>query len=292
MICSYTPNEYTLNEMPLDLTIPMPSNLTIQEILGQANQKTAPYIKKRRTVSNHRAIYSVRSDFLYYYTDMWYRNRNADTDRVTEIMRSIEKEGEVDNRIYLAHINDCPVQNRLLAFDGNHRREALIKLFLMKQKVYWVELDILTDVSDKHVIEAFKRVNQSICLPDAYIEYDDEEEEQYPSNEIANNPVAKTEYWIQQIRERWPRAIVDKNRTKSPYCTKNDVATFLMDYFKHGGKDTELMIRLEIVNEDNKQGIKYCSHPIQTTARSMDCYLFTNGIYKVRQCVLPRVLNP
>jgi hypothetical protein len=279
------------------IPIPIPGNLALSDILALANHKSAPYIKKRRNVSDNRAIYSVRSDFLYYYTDMWYRNRNADTDRVTQIMRSIEKEGEVDNRIYLAHIQDCPVQNRLLAFDGNHRREALIKLFLLKRKTYWVDLDILTNVRDKEVIEAFKRVNQSICLPDAYIEYDNEAEadtedkEPYPNDDIMNNPIAKSEYWIQQVRERWPRIILDKNRTKIPYCTKNDFATFLMDYFKYGGKDTELMVRLELVNEENKRGIIQCSPQIQNTARCLDCYLFTSGISKIRQCVLPKIAS-
>jgi len=274
-------------------SISIPSNMTLTEILSLANHSSAPYIKKRRVVSNNRAIYSVRSDFLYYYTDMWYRNRNADTDRVTEIMRSIEKEGEIDNRIYLAHIKDCPVQNRLLAFDGNHRREALIKLFLMKRKTYWVDVDILMNTSDKQVIEAFKRINQSICLPDSYMEYDnetteDEDKESYPDEDITKNPVSKAEYWIQQVRERWPRIIVDKHRTKIPYCTKNDFANFIMDYFKHGGKDTDLMVRLELVNEENKRGIIYNTPQIQNTARGLDCYLFTDGIAKIRKCVLPK----
>lgn len=259
----------------------IPLNLSVPEMLALAERREAPWFKLRRRVNPRRAVYTVRSDVLYYYTANWNRNRSADDERVRAIMRSIESEGEIDHRLYLAFIRGHPDQRRLMTYDGNHRREALNRLYELKGLVYEVDVDVLVEVGDAEVIEAFKRVNQSICVPDSYIDYDE-------FNDPRDNGVAYCERWIQTIADRWPGAVVAKNRTRVPYCTKNDLADFLMTYARLGGADDELMVRLEMMNAENQMAVGHKSPCVQASAAALDCFLFTEGIAKLRRCLLPR----
>jgi hypothetical protein len=257
-------------------TTEIPMHLPLAELLSKADRGEAPWFLLRRRVNDRRAVYTLRSDVLYYYTENWNRNRNADHDRVLKIMHSIEK--EIDHRLYVAWIDDHPSQHRFMIYDGNHRREALNRLYELKGQTYWIDVDIVMRVKDTDVIEAFKRINQSICLPDSYINYDAFNEE---------NGVARCEKWIQEIAERWPRAVVAKNRTRVPYCTKNDLADFLMDYFRLEGSEEELMVRLEMMNTENRMVVGRKSACVQSAAIDMDCFLFTEGIAKLRRSLLP-----
>jgi len=244
---------------------------SIKSILKLANHKEYPWIKRRReVVKDKRYIFSVRSDFLAKYTDIWYRNRYPDTERVHEIMKSIKKENEIDNRIYLALIKDRPHEDKLLCFDGNHRREALIRMYRMDGFTCWVDLDILIDVSDAEVISAFRRINQAVNLPDAYLEDD-------PS------PVQPCEEFVKQFMEKWPGIIVDRKSTRAPYCTKNQLIDLVHPFIR----ESNLMEKFIKINKEH-MGVKYAASTMKICDEHNVCYIFAEGCGAVRKSLLTK----
>lgn len=247
------------------------TGLSIPQVLALANSKEAPWIKKRRTLSSTRILYSVRSDFLVYYTDIWYRNRYPDTDRVTEIMKSIEIEGEPDNRVYLAWIKGI---GKLMCFDGNHRREALIRLYHLKSFTCWIDLDILMNVEDIDVVNAFRRINLGISVPDIYIESNDME---------CDTPVVyRCEEFIKEFKNKWKFVIVDKHKTRAPYCTKNAFIELINPFFANH-KDEKIMNALKIIHQENLE-----KAPPNT--KDLNCYTFLHGLKHVKT-QLERILS-
>lgn len=244
----------------------LPCGLSISQVLNLANSKEAPWIKKRRTLSRNRVLYAVRSDFLVHYTDIWYRNRYPDTDRVTDIMKSIEVEGEPDNRVYLAFINGI---SKLMCFDGNHRREALIRLYHLKSFTCWIDLDILMNVEDIDVVNAFRRINLGVSVPDVYIEANDVE-----SNvSIEKTTVYRCEEFIKDFKNKWKFVIVDKNKTRAPYCTKNNFIELIMPYLENNTNE-KVFNALNIIHQDNLA---------KSSAKDLNCCLFYYGIKHVKQ---------
>jgi len=255
----------------------LPHHLSISQVLSLANTKEAPWIKKRRTLSNKRILYSVRSDFLVYYTDIWYRNRNPDTDRVFQIMKSIEQEGEPDNRIYLAWIKGVYGNYKLLCFDGNHRREALIRLYRMKGFTCWIDLDILMQVEDIDVVKAFRRINMGVSVPDVYIE-DMEQETPIP---LEKTTVYTCEQFVEEFRKRWKRVLVDKNKTRSPYCTKNELVDMVSGYLKKYSPQEILQWMEEIHQLFEKEAVTSTS--TYRLCKALECFLFYYGVKHMKK---------
>lgn len=265
-----------LKDIILEMSI-LPHHLSISQVLSLANTKDAPWIKKRRTLSNKRILYSVRSDFLVYYTDIWYRNRNPDTDRVFQIMKSIEQEGEPDNRIYLAWIKGGYGNCKLMCFDGNHRREALIRLYRMKGFTCWIDLDILMQVEDIEVVQAFRRINMGVSVPDVYVE--DMEYETRIDVPLQKTTVHTCEQFIEEFRKRWKYVLVDKNKTRSPYCTKNDLIDMVSIYLKRYTPHEILHWIEEIHQQFEQEAIMNATN--STTYRlckTLECFLFYYGL--------------
>ena len=246
----------------------MQTSLSIPQVLSLANSKEAPWIKKRRTISSNRVLYSVRSDFLVLYTDIWFRNRYPDTDRVNDIMKSIEAEGEPDNRIYLAWIKGI---GKLMCFDGNHRREALIRLYHLKSFTCWIDLDILMNVDDAKVVSAFRRINLGVSVPEIYIEQTDID---IP---IEHTVVYRCEEFVKDFTKKWKYVIVDKNKTRAPYCTKNNFIEIVQPYLARGTNPETLMDTFDIIHEDNLENLS------GSTTKEYNCYIFLHGIKVVKQ---------
>lgn len=243
---------------------------SISEILKLATQKDIPWIKKRREiVKDKRILYTVRSDFLAKYTDIWHRNRYPDTERVHEIMKSIKKEKEIDNRIYLAWIQNSYDTTKLYCFDGNHRREALVRLYRTDGFTCWVDLDVLIDVPETSVIDAFRRINQGVSVPEVYVEQTEE-----------TSLVEPIESYIQSFQTKWKQILVDKSSTRSPYCTKNTLIEIITPYIH---KQKELNDFFTNIHNDNKTK----KYPIRTEkiCFDKDCYIFAQGIEYLRKVI-------
>ncbi len=89
----------------------------------------------------------------------WKYNRPADTDRVNVIHEYMKISKRVDGMICVALVN-----RELVCYDGNHRREALQGLNEMAP----ILVDVMWEANDNVVGEEFKRLNESVSVPEFY----------------------------------------------------------------------------------------------------------------------------
>lgn len=98
----------------------------------------------------------------------WKFNRPPDMDRVAEIRAFMKESKRVDGLIYLALIND-----KLICYESNHRREALKKD--MPSDMAHILVDIIWDATDDLVKQEFFRLNKAISVPELYVDNSSEE---------------------------------------------------------------------------------------------------------------------
>ena len=96
----------------------------------------------------------------------WKYNRPPDPERVSEIRAYVSSSKRADGMIYLACIN-----NQLVCYESNHRREALKGL----TEVADILVDVLWDATDDMVKQEFFRLNKAVSVPDLYIDNSTEE---------------------------------------------------------------------------------------------------------------------
>ncbi len=91
--------------------------------------------------------------------ETWSGNRRADPMRVKEIRMYMMLTKRCPGTICLAEIGD-----KLVCYDGNHRREALV------HEVSFVTVDVMHNASEEQVRTEFKVVNNCVMVPDMYVE--------------------------------------------------------------------------------------------------------------------------
>ena len=90
----------------------------------------------------------------------WKFNRPADAERVFEIQEYMKTSKRVDGIIYLASVN-----NELVCYEGNHRREAMKGV----DGLHLVLVDILWNATDEMVKDEFVRLNKAVSVPELYL---------------------------------------------------------------------------------------------------------------------------
>jgi hypothetical protein len=100
-------------------------------------------------------IYLCDSITIVKNSKMWCKNRPCDSVRVEELKKYIETNGYVDGFIYFANING----EGLVCYDGNHRREALLRL----TKNYKIMINVLEEPNFTYLCDKFVSLNK--CVP-------------------------------------------------------------------------------------------------------------------------------
>ena len=93
---------------------------------------------------------------------LWQFNRPPDADRVEEIREYMKTSKRADGLIYLACIN-----NQLVCYESNHRREALKEG--MPDDMAHILVDVLWDATDDMVKTEFFRLNRAVSVPELYM---------------------------------------------------------------------------------------------------------------------------
>jgi hypothetical protein len=179
----------------------------------------------------------------------WKSNRRSDLGRVAEIHNWMKQSGKMDGVISFA----CVGEDGLVCYDGNHRREALKGL----DDDFIVCIDIVWDATDEIVTQEFRRVNQSISVPDLYIEEND-------AIVIANVQNAVSEFI-----KRFPTHQSNSGRPQRPHYNRDTLTNQLFNLQKERNISiTDLMTRIYTLNEKlalddksklNEKVIKKCS---------------------------------
>ena len=181
--------------------------------------------------------------------NQWKHNRRADLGRVSEIHNWMKQFNRMDGVINLA----CVGGYGLVCFDGNHRREALKGL----DDDFIVFIDIVWDATDEIVTQEFRRVNQSISVPDLYIEEND-------AIVIANVQNAVSEFI-----KRFPTHQTNSGRPQRPHYNRDNLTNQLFNLQKERNISiADLMTRIYALNDTlaladksklNEKVIKKCS---------------------------------
>jgi hypothetical protein len=90
----------------------------------------------------------------------WKYNRPSDPERVAEIREYMKTSKRLDGMIYLACIN-----NELVCYESNHRREAMKGL----DEMHNILVDVLWNADDEMVKEEFMRLNKAVSVPELYL---------------------------------------------------------------------------------------------------------------------------
>lgn len=109
------------------------------------------------------------SEQLELYTEPWRYNRQLDLEKVHSIQEYVDGKAILDTTIHMCF----DVRNdKLIVFDGNHRREALTLRFKangtkMKACCYVYVINDCDNI-DNEIVKRFKVVNQMSPIPDIY----------------------------------------------------------------------------------------------------------------------------
>ena len=90
----------------------------------------------------------------------WKYNRPEDAARVAEIHEWMQTSRRMDGMIYLAFVD-----NELVCYESNHRREALKGL----DDIHDIVVDVMWNATDDDVRQEFLRLNKAISVPELYI---------------------------------------------------------------------------------------------------------------------------
>ena len=91
---------------------------------------------------------------------MWKHNRPPDVERIAEIHAYMSVSKRADGMIYIACVN-----NQLVCYESNHRREALKGLTDMAD----ILVDVMWNVTDDIVTQEFLRLNKAVSVPELFM---------------------------------------------------------------------------------------------------------------------------
>lgn len=117
-------------------------------------------------INNKEQLYLIESNKLVKETINWEYNRPVDDIRVQDLIQYIKEHNYVPGIIYLAEIIDKNDNRTIVCYDGNHRREALIKL----DNNMRVLCQLLCNTTNGKIIERFKNLNKAVSVSELYLD--------------------------------------------------------------------------------------------------------------------------
>jgi hypothetical protein len=115
-------------------------------------------------VTNSHNGYLIQWKLIAPFCKKWSRNRDADQERIKEMIDHHQKGGYIPRMIHLAELSD----EGTVCYDGNHRKEVF-NSFCNDESIMCI-VDIMFATTQKEVYKAFNNINKSVQLPAIYIE--------------------------------------------------------------------------------------------------------------------------
>jgi hypothetical protein len=233
------------------------------------------------------------SCILEEFTEQWKYNRNLNLDKVADIKKFVKNRIILDTTIHMVYDTK---RNKLVVFDGNHRREALILL----HKTHGINIKVCcyvyiienvntenvnnTDV-DKFIVEKFKLINQMTPIPDIYYDIlenlvNDKINDKINDNKNLKNDELKSlidkKNIIETIYKKYKFAYKDfysknskANRPNYTDTTFKDLCnTFVFN------NEEELIEHLQQLNLKKKLTLSKVSQNIRNKCNAHNFYLF------------------
>ena len=147
----------------------------------------------------------------------WKHNRPADNDRVVEIRNWMQTTKRMDGIIYIAYVN-----NELVCYESNHRREALVGI----EGMHHILVDILWDATDDSIKAEFQRLNKAVSVPDLYVE------------DTPIDSISQLTEVVKSFCENYKKLKVNTNRPQRPHFNRD----MLMDEFYRIMRENKISI--------------------------------------------------
>lgn len=148
----------------------------------------------------------------------WSGNRKPDKIRINELKKYLEKNCHVNGTLHFAYIID----EGFICYDGNHRRLAL------NLNISRVMVDILWNVGKKRIEKEFLAINQSISVPEIYVnpKFDN----------VVKNAILE---YVDVICETYPDLSRSTNLCKKPGFNRDLLIQNITDIYKETHKENK-----------------------------------------------------
>ncbi len=181
-------------------------------------------------------VYSLNWPTIAKFCKKWSRNREPDMKRVTEMIAYHKKGGYIPRHIHLAHI----LEEGLVCYDGNHRREVFEKIGDVTCIV-----DVMFNATQESVYKAFDDINKSIQVSAIHLIIDE---------------TVKTdiENLVYHYTVTYPTYVSTSARCLAPNFNRDRLSENLYDvYQSFDGRVSieEIACMLDVLNNANKSGL-------------------------------------
>jgi len=203
----------------------------------------------------HGSLYLIPSSvFKTLDVKQWKFNRPPDWSRLEEIRSWISEHKKMDGLLNLAYIQG----EGLVCFEGNHRRLALQDIDIQ------VLVDILWNATDEGIVQEFRRLNKSVCVPDLYIS-----ETRYELKE-------QIEKAVLEFRKKYSSMESPSGRPQRPNFNRDKFTNELFRLHKELGLSVDTLLqKLDLLNESlKKQDKSKLSNSVQEKCEKSGLWLF------------------
>jgi hypothetical protein len=212
------------------------------------------------------------SSILEKYTSQWKYNRNLDTEKIKSIMNVVKNKEVLDT---VLHFFWDEVNDKLIAFDGNHRREALIILLKsnisMKVCCYIYKCKEPKNL-DKEIAAKFKIINNNSPIPDIYNDILDNLDKEHETMLINKKDIIEKVY--ENYHSRYKQFYSSSSKCKRPQFN----ATTFKDLCNNQNFSSfeELVSILDTINKTNKDKdiIRKLSETTMNKCKKYNFYMF------------------
>lgn len=217
----------------------------------------------------------LSGSILEKYSEQWKYNRVLNMDKVKEIIDIIKKSKRtiLDTTIQCFYIQN---EDKIIVFDGNHRREALILLWKLEKIdikvccfIYKKKGDGDSIYVDKEIAKKFKMINQNTPIPEIYMDIIDDTEDTF-----LNKRKSIIEETFDYYKTKYKKFYSISSSCKRPNF--NDTKFKDLCNSLEFKSVEELKIQLDELNDKNKLLIdsKKASEMMKSKCNTNNFYLF------------------
>jgi hypothetical protein len=152
--------------------------------------------------------------------EMWKYNRPPDEERVEEIVKEVRFHQRSDGCIYLALIN-----NAIVCYEGNHRREALKRI--PSTLCHPVLVDMIWNADDDMIKREFARLNKAVSVPELYV------------NPNLINIKSKIQDIVKELCATYPAHVSTKQRCQRPNFNRDNLTDQIVCVMKEASIDID-----------------------------------------------------
>ncbi|MCK4967765.1 MAG: hypothetical protein KAS12_01805 [Candidatus Aenigmarchaeota archaeon] len=226
-------------------------------------------------INGFEKLHVVSPQILSQCVKMWEFNRPIDEKKVLEIMEHIKTHDHVDGIIYIAR----PINSGLtfVCFDGNHRREAIVRLYLEGNLLpnMTIFLQVMDMATPKSIEERYLTLNKATPVAELYMIKNRNLEQNVQSQKSIEHVVS---YLVGRFPKHQLMSLKPRRPNFNRFLLTNKITRFA-EKRKEFVFDEKLIIdQIEIINNrySTGDGIVLANYPktVLEKCKMTGCYLF------------------